>query len=250
MTIYHMLYILTAISAVFIQAKSRTLQDLPEDLMNETLSAELSRLLLIRRFMSPFIAGFTALLIFIVTVQNGQRGSFLPLIFIPVWLLASLGDIFIEGAYSIEDKKKQDNYYLIGMVIFMGMTVLLGGGLIKNALQYPLTQFAHILSISLAILSGIAAFLTLKLDKSTLGPMIVYDLSVSVLFCGGLYSLFAGQYQLAYIGIAYFVSDWLVGIRDFGKKKIPFLERWILLIILLLYYSIMLLSLDAVLKLG
>lgn len=199
--------------------------------------------------MSPFIAGLTALLILIVSVEKNLLGELLPRVFIFVWALASLGDVFIEGAYSIEDKKKQDRFYLIGMVIFMAMTILLGWGLIQNSRNHPQSTMAHILSISLPILSGLAAFKTLKLEKDTLGPMIVYDLSVSLLLCGGLYSLFSKQYQLAYIGIGYFLSDWLVGFRDFGKKKIPFLERWILIMILVLYYSIMLLSLDTILML-
>ncbi len=250
MTLYHLIYFISALTAVFIQSRSRSLQDLPESALNDELRRELNRLLGIRRFMSPFIAGLTALLILLITLRFGLWRDTLPLTFIPVWALASLGDVFIEGAYSIRDRKKQDRFYLIGMVIFMGMTVLLGLGLIANALVSALPLYAHITAVALPALVGVGAFTTLKLDKDTLGPMIVYDLAVSMLFCGGLYSLFAGEYQLAYIGIGYFISDWLVGLRDFGKRRPRFLERWNLLLILLLYYSIMMMSVDAVLKLA
>lgn len=250
MTIIHLVYFLTALTAVYVQARSRALQDLPEVLIDISVRDELNRLLGIRRFMSPFIAGLTAVLILLITFRYSLWFETLPRFLIPVWGLASLGDVFIEGAYSIDDKKKQERFYLTGMVVFMAMTVLLGTGLIINADPPVLGRAVHIASIGIPLVIGIGAFTTLKLDKATLGPMIVYDLSVSVLLCGGLYSLFTGQYQLAYIGIGYFISDWLVGIRDFGKWKFKFLERWILLFILLIYYSIMLLSVDAVLKLA
>ncbi len=249
MSLYHLIYFIAALTAVFIQARSRVLQDLPAEMMTAGLQGELDGLLRKRRFMSPFIAGLTALLILLITLRYGLWKENLPLTFIPVWALASLGDVFIEGAYSISDKKKQDRFYLTGMVIFMGMTVLLGAGLINNALKTPLPLYAHITAVALPLAVGAGAFTTLKLDRDTLVPMIVYDLAVSVLFCGGLYSLFAGEYQLAYIGIGYFLSDWLVGLRDFGRRKPRFLERWNLLLILLLYYSIMMMSVDAVLKL-
>lgn len=251
MTLYHFLYILTAIAAVFIQAKSRAYQDLVPHLEEEQIliQSELDALLGIRRFMSPFIAGLTALLIFLVSFQRGTLDQFLPRLFIPVWLMASAGDIFIEGAYSIRDRSRQQLYYLIGMVLFMGMTLLLGSGLIIHALKTELPAYAHTVSILVPLVLGAGAFFTLRLDKDTLIPMIIYDLSVSVLLCGGLYSLFAGHSVLACIGIGYFLSDWMVGLRDFGKKRVRFLEQWILLIILVLYYSIMLLSLDTVIKL-
>ena len=54
----------------------------------------------------------------------------------------------------------------------------------------------------------------------------------------------AGQPHLAYIGIAYFVSDWCVGIRDFGNPSLEWLKRNLLIIILILYYTIMLTSID------
>ncbi|MDC7232642.1 MAG: hypothetical protein PQJ58_05385 [Spirochaetales bacterium] len=249
MTLYHLIFFLTAVTAVFIQSKSRTLQDLPEELMNEDLHNELSRLLKIRRFMSPFIAGLTALLILMITARHQLWNETLPRFFVPVWALASIGDIYIEGAYSIEDKKKQERFYLIGMILFMAMTLLLGIGLMVNAGAAASGRIARIISIGLPVLLGIGAFFTMKLDKDTLGPMIVYDVAVSVLLCGGLFALFAGQYQMAYIGMGYFISDWLVGTRDFGKWKPAFLDRWILLFILLIYYSIMILSVDGVLKL-
>jgi hypothetical protein len=249
---YYFIFIISAFAAIFIQAKSRSYQDLIPSLSENTgrEKDELKQLLLIRRFMSPFIAGLTAFLIFLAALEGGHLAELIPRIFIPVWLLASVGDIYIEGAYSIEDKKRQEGFYLIGMVLFMGMTVLLGLGLIVNARQTSLSPLAHLVSISIPIVLGLGAFFTLKLNKETLAAMIVYDLAVSILLCGGLYSAFAGQGQLAYIGIGYFISDWLVGQRDFGKKKFPFLDRWILLLILLLYYSIMLVSLDVVLRLS
>jgi len=252
MTIYHILYILTAFVAIFVQAKSRSYQDLLPHLGEEQLliQTDLDRLLIIRRFMSPFIAGLTALLILIASLCQGTLDQFVPRLFIPVWLLASSGDVFIEGAYSIRDKSRQQIYYLIGMFLFMAMTVLLGSGLIVYALKTPLPALAHPVSILIPAALGVGAFFTLRLDKGTLGPMIIYDLSVSVLLCGGLYSLFAGHYALAFIGIGYFVSDWMVGLRDFGKRKSRFLEQWVLLIILMLYYTIMLLSLDTVLRLS
>jgi len=252
MTIYHILYILTAFAAIFVQAKSRSLQELVPHLGEEQLliQTELDRLLILRRFMSPFIAGLTALLILFSSLHRGTLDHYIPRLFIPVWLLASIGDIFIEGAYSIREKARQQLYYFIGMVLFMAMTVLLGAGLIVYALKTPLAPAAHAVSILIPVLLGAGAFFTLRLDRETLVPMIVYDLSVSVLLCGGLYSLFAGRYVLAFIGIGYFISDWMVGLRDFGKKRYRFLEQWVLLIILMLYYSIMLLSLDTVLRLN
>lgn len=250
MTIFHLIFFLTSLTAVYIQTKSRAYQDLPDKLKVKGVEKELNKLLAIRRFMSPFIAGLTAFLILFITFKYNLWSEKLPRFLIPVWGLASLGDVFIEGAYSIKDKKKQDRFYLIGMVVFMAMTVLLGIGLIVNAEPNILVPAAHFISITIPLVLGIGAFATLKLDRSTLGPMIVYDLAVSVLLCGGLYSLFAGEYQLAYIGIGYFISDWLVGTRDFGKWKFKFLDRWILLLILLLYYSIMFLSVDAVLKMN
>jgi uncharacterized membrane protein len=252
MSLYHYIFIVTAFAAIFIQGKTRSYQDLLSntDEKSKTGQSELRQLLKIRRFMSPFIAGLTAVLIMVLTLEKGLLHEFLPRIFVLVWLLASFGDVFMEGAYTVTDKKRQDELYLIGMILFMVMTVLLGLGLILNAQKSDLALSAHLVSILLPLLLGLGAFTTLKVDKETLIPMMVYALSVSILLCGGIYSIFAGQLQLAFIGIGYFCSDWFVGQRDFGKRKYPLLDRWILLIILILYYSIMLVSLDVIVRLS
>lgn len=93
---------------------------------------------------------------------------------------------------------------------------------------------------------GVIAYQTLDVAPETFAIMPVYTISVTVLLCGGILSALAGNVHLAYIGTAYFISDWCVGLRDFGKNIPAFLKKNILIIILTLYYSIMLMSIDFV----
>lgn len=94
---------------------------------------------------------------------------------------------------------------------------------------------------------GVIAYRTLAVTPETRAIMWVYTVAVTVLLCGGILSALGGSVHLATLGIAYFFSDWCVGLRDFGSGGTPLLKEHILIVILILYYTIMLTSIDFVL---
>ena len=249
MTLFHFIFVITAFIAVYIQTKSYTLSTAVDALQGShpEFDAEYARLLRVRRFMSPLIAGLAAGLVILGAFVFGNTTLFLGILLSAVWAMAALGDIFIEGSYSIDDESVKARYYMIGMVLFIVFTLGLGVGLIINAAVIEdLPTYQALIAAGVSIVMGVIAYQTLNVAPETLAIMLVYTVSVTVLLCGGILSALTGNVHLAYIGIAYFVSDWCVGLRDFGKNVPPFLKENILIIILMLYYSIMLMSIDFV----
>jgi hypothetical protein len=162
-----------------------------------------------------------------------------------VWIFAATGDIFVEASYASEDEATRARNYIIGMALFIVVTLGLGVGLIVNALVLEgIATVPALVAVGISIALAVAAYFTLEVSPETFAIVLVYCVSVTTLLCGGILSAMAGQPHLAYIGIAYFVSDWCVGIRDFGKRPPAWLQRHLLIIILILYYTIMLTSID------
>ncbi len=245
MTLFHFLFVITALAAVYIQTKSYALSTVRSS--QPELEAEYARLLRVRRFMSPFIAGLAAGLVMLGAFVFGNISPFLGILFSAVWVMAALGDIFIEGSYSIDDESIKARYYIIGMALFIVFTLGLGVGLIVNAVVVEgVPGYQILIAAGISIVMGVIAYRTLKVAPETLAIMLVYTVSVTVLLCGGILSALVGNVHLAYIGIAYFISDWCVGLRDFGKKVPALLKENILIVILVLYYTIMLMSIDFV----
>ncbi|MFN2143722.1 MAG: hypothetical protein ACK2T7_00140 [Anaerolineales bacterium] len=239
MTIFHFIYVITAIFSVYIQTKSYAYSDRPEK------AEEYAGLLKIRRVMSPLIAGMAAVFVALGAFVFGSPPRFLGILFTVVWALASLGDIFIEGSYSIEDEAIKGRYYIIGMALFILFTLGLGVGLSIYAVGQSGATYLHLgISLVISILLGVAAYRTLEVTAETRAIMLVYVVSVVTLLCGGILSAVSGNLPLAYIGIGYFFSDWFVGLRDFGKNVPKFLQSHVLVVILMLYYTIMLTSID------
>jgi hypothetical protein len=249
-TLLHFLFVLTAFFAVYIQTKSYALSAAVNALQGShpEFDAEYVRLLRIRRFMSPFIAGLAAGMVMLGAFVFGNTTLFLGILLSAVWVMAALGDIFIEGSYSIDDESVKARYYIIGMALFIVFTLGLGVGLIINAavIEGALPAYQILVAAGVSIAMGVIAYQTLNVAPETFAIMLVYTVSVTVLLCGGILSALTGNTHLAYIGIAYFVSDWCVGLRDFGKNIPTFLKNNILIIILMLYYSIMLMAIDFV----
>ena len=242
MTILHFIFVATAFFSVYIQTKSYALKDQPEK------AAEYENLLHIRRVMSPLIAGMAALMVAFGAFVISESPRFLGVLFTVVWALASLGDIFIEGSYSTEDEAVKGRYYIIGMALFILFTLGLGVGLSWYAVTQNGATFAQLgISLLAAAVLGVAAYRTLAVTDETRAIMLVYVVAVVSLLCGGILSAITGDVRLAFIGIGYFFSDWFVGLRDFGKKVPPFLQRHVLIVILMLYYTIMLTSIDLML---
>lgn len=250
MTLFHFVFVIAAFIAVYIQTKSYTLSAAIEALQgpHPEFEAEYARLLRIRRFMSPFIAGLAAGLVILGAFVFGNTTLFLGILLSTVWVMAALGDIFIEGSYSIDDESVKARYYIIGMALFIVFTLGLGVGLIINAtaIEGVLPTYQILIAAGVSIAMGVIAYRTLDVAPDTLIIMLVYTVSVTALLCGGILSALTGNVHLAYIGIAYFISDWCVGLRDFGKNVPIILKNNILIIILMLYYSIMLMSIDFV----
>lgn len=244
MTLFHFLFVIAALAAVYIQTKSYALSTVRGS--QSELEAEYARLLRVRRFMSPFIAGLAAGLVMLGAFVFGNTSLFLGILFSAVWVMAALGDIFIEGSYSIDDESIKARYYIIGMALFIVFTLGLGVGLIVNAVVEGVPGYQILIAAGISIVMGVIAYRTLKVAPETLAIMLVYTVSVTVLLCGGILSALVGNVHLAYIGIAYFISDWCVGLRDFGKKVPALLKENILIVILVLYYTIMLMSIDFV----
>lgn len=246
-------FVAFAFFAIYVQTRSHTLAwvfgETDEGAAPQSLRAEYHSLLRIRRVTSPLIAASTGALILAATFAGAPlaegRMVFLAALFGGVWLTAGAGDIFIEGAYSIQDPRKQERFYFIGMLLFIAFTLGLGAGLIYHALHFEaLNPGCLAAAVVVSCVCGGIAFLTLKVSRETLPVMLVYLAAVTTLLCGGIVSAMIGDAALAYIGIAYFVSDWCVGLRDFGKRVPALLARHILIVILMLYYSIMLTSLQ------
>lgn len=135
MTLFHFLFVITAFTAVYIQTKSYALSTAVDAFRNShpEFGTEYAQLLRVRRFMSPFIAGLTAGLVILGAFVFGNTTLFLGILLSTVWGMAALGDIFIEGSYSIDDESAKARYYIIGMVLFIVFTLGLGVGLIFNA---------------------------------------------------------------------------------------------------------------------
>ncbi|MCB2178436.1 hypothetical protein KQH61_03385 [bacterium] len=242
MTILHFIFIATAFFSVYIQTKSYALKDQPEK------AAEYEDLLRIRRVMSPLIAGMAALMVAFGAFVISESPRFLGVLFTAVWAFASLGDIFIEGSYSTEDEAVKGRYYIIGMALFILFTLGLGVGLSYYAVAEQGATFIQLgIALVVAAALGVAAYRTLAVTEETRAIMLVYVVAVVSLLCGGILSAITGNAHLAYIGIGYFFSDWFVGLRDFGKNVPRFLQRHVLILILILYYTIMLTSIDLVL---
>lgn len=242
MTILHFVFVLVAFFAVYIQTKSYALAGQPQ------AQAEYRRLLRVRRVVSPGIAGLAALIVAYGSLVLGNATLFMGLLLTGVWVFASLGDIFIEGSYSTTNADKKARYYILGMVLFIVFTLGLGIGLVVQGIFIEQVALAGVLAAAAgALVMGMLAYRTLEVAPENRAVVLVYTVSVTVLLWGGLLMALAGQVHLAYIGCAYFVSDWCVGLRDFGKHVPPLLQRNLLIVILMLYYSIMLVAIDFVL---
>ena len=249
MTIFHFAFVVIAFFAVYIQARSYALQEATE---KEDASLELkeayARLLVIRRFMSPFIAGSAAILVSAGAFIFQTTSIFLGAVLTGTWVFACIGDIFVEGSYSTTDAYVKERYYIFGMILFVVVTLGLGVGLIINATVFTtLPRYLILIAVGSSIAMGIIAYFTLEVSPDTKVIVWVYTVAVMTLLCGGIMSAMIGNPYLAYIGIAYFISDWCVGLRDFGKKIPKVLDNNITIIILILYYTIMLVSIDFVL---
>lgn len=238
MTVYHFIFIVVAFFSVYIQTKSYALEDHPAH------KQEYMDLLGIRRVTSPLIAGLAAVLVAVGAFVVGSPPRFLGVLFTAVWTSASLGDIFIEGSYSSQDDALKARYYITGMALFILFTLGLGIGLVYYALLNGASGLNFGMAVLVSVVMGILAYRTLKISAETRLIMLVYTFSVTALLCGGILSAVSGSLHLAFIGIAYFFSDWFVGLRDFGKKVPGFLRQHILIVILILYYTIMLASID------
>ena len=238
MTVFHFIFIVVAFFSIYIQTKSYAIKD------QAARVAEYTQLLSIRRVMSPLIAGLAAVLSAVGAFIVSDPPRFLGILFTAVWVMACLGDIFIEGSYSSQDESVKARSYIIGMALFILFTLGLGAGLVYYSLSNGVGSLQLVLAALVSVVLGITAYRTLDVSLETQAIMLVYTFSVTVLLCGGILSAFTGSLHLAYIGIAYFFSDWFVGLRDFGKKVPPVLQQHILIVILILYYTIMLASID------
>jgi len=247
-TIFHFVFLVIAFYAIYIQARSYALQEATEkDSADAGLMAQYAKLLAIRRFMSPFMAGSAAILVSAGAFVFQNTSLFLGAVLTGIWVSACIGDIFVEGSYSVSDEKVKARYYTIGMVLFVVVTLGLGVGLIINGVLFnTLPNYLIFIAIGVSIVMGIVAYFTLDVSPENLGIVLVYTVAVSTLLCGGIMSTMIGDTHLGYIGIAYFISDWCVGLRDFGKKVPQLLNNNLTIIILILYYTIMLTSIDFV----
>ncbi len=250
MSMLHFSFIVVAFFAIYIQAKSYALAGVidGEETVSEDLKNLYKRLLKIRRFNSPFIAGLAAVFVAVGTYSNPKTSLFVGVLFSAVWGFASIGDIFIEGSYSISDPATKEKFYFVGMLIFIVVTLGCGGGLIYYAFASTNIGFWWIAgAVAVSIIMGILAFFSLEVTKENLVICLVYDVSVCILLCGGLLSAIAGNMHMAFIGITYFISDWCVGLRDFGKYLPDFFKEHMLIVIVTIYYLNMLISIDLVL---
>jgi hypothetical protein len=250
MSIYHFIFVAVALFSVYIQTKSYAIEH------SQTLlaggfpaeQAEYERLLRVRRFLSPAIAGLAALFVAIGAFYYRNPDPFLGVLLTGVWVFAAVGDIFVEGSYSTMNESLKARYYIIGMLLFIIFTLGLGVGLVAYALSVAGTTTGQVVfAVVVALLMGILAYRTLDVSPDNLMIVLVYTVSVTILLCGGILAALNLSAHLAYIGIAYFFSDWLVGLRDFGKNIPEILKKNILILILILYYTIMLTSIDYVL---
>ena len=249
MTIYHFIFTAAAFFSIYIQTKTYALKtsvDLAQG-SDPDLERTYTGYLRVRRWLSPVIAALAAVLVGIGAFLYQGTSLFIGALLFGVWVFAALGDIFIEGSYSITNEKMKGTYYIIGMLLFIVFTFGLGVGLIVNSVVTGGASLLWVLAAAVvSVLFGITAYRTMAVTAETLVIMLVYTGAVTTLLCGGLLSAVTGSAHLGYIGIAYFFSDWCVGLRDFGKNPPRLLKENILIVILILYYTIMLTSIDLV----
>jgi hypothetical protein len=247
MTPYHIAFVAVALYSTSVQVRSYALRELLDTApdLSSAFRTEYASLARKRRIMTPFIGGLTALLVAMGTFVYDGPSLYVGALLTAVWVLAATGDIFIEGSYAAEDDAGKARYYMIGMTLFVAVTLGLGVGLMINALVVEgIEAVGALVSVGISIGLAVLAYRTLDVSPETLVIVLVYSVSVATLLCGGLLSAINGHPHLAYIGIAYFISDWCVGLRDFGKRPPAWLKRNALIIILILYYTTMLTSID------
>jgi hypothetical protein len=246
MTLLHLVFLLVALFSVYVQAKSYGLaRALDENAGLPASRAEYERLLRARRLTSPAVAALTALLVGLGAFVWQGTSPYLGGLLTSVWACAALGDVFVEGSYSTDEPATKARFYVIGMLLFVVVTLGLGAGLGIHAVWLVGISTLQLgVGIGLSMVMGLVAYRTLDVDRERFPLLVGYTFCVSTLLCGGVLSAFAGYPRLAYIGTAYFVSDWCVGLRDFGKPVPALLHENLLVLILALYYSIMLVSID------
>ena len=247
MTPYQIAFVAVALYSTYVQVRSYALREVldaaPDSL--STFRAEYESLVRKRRIVTPFIGGLTALLVAVGSLLDAAPSLYMGSLLTAVWLSAATGDIFVEGSYAAEDDATKARYYTIGMALFVLVTLGLGVGLMVYALVIEgMATAPALVAVGVSIALAGVAYSTLKVSPETFGIVLVYSASVATLLCGGILSAIHGHPHLAYIGIAYFFSDWLVGLRDFGKRPPAWLQKNALIVILILYYTIMLTSID------
>jgi len=247
MTPYHVAFVAVALYSTHLQVRSYALREALDTAPGSpsALRAEYERVVRRRRIASPLIGGLTALLVAMGCLVGDGPSPPICILLATVWILAATGDIFVERSYAAEDAAAKARFYAIGMALFVAVTLGLGLGLTLNALLLEGMEAAPALAaVGISVALAAVAYSTLEVSRETLGMVLVYSASVATLLCGGILSAIIGDPRLAYIGIAYFFSDWLVGVRDFGRRRPEWLKRNALILILVLYYTIMLTSID------
>lgn len=247
MTIFHFIFVGVAFFAVYVQTKSYALEQASRALNGTRLHIELEyqRLRRVRRALSPGIAALTAVIVATGTFLYAGAPPYLGFLLTGVWVLAAIGDFFVESSYATTDPSRKRRDYMLGMLIFILFTLGLGIGLAVYTLSVAgLSAGLTVGAAAVAIILGLLAYRALNVTPDTRLIILVYTVSVTLLLWSGLLAALAGSWHMAYIGIAYFFSDWLVGLRDFGKNLPPGLKENALVFILMLYYTIMLVSID------
>jgi hypothetical protein len=247
MTPYHVAFVAVAMYSTYVQVRSYALREVLDAAPDSpaALRAEYESLVRRRRIVTPLIGGLTALLVAVGTLIGVAPSLYMGILLTAVWIFAATGDIFVEGSYAAEEDATKVRYYTIGMALFVVVTLGLGVGLMVHALVIEgMATAPALLAVGFSLALAGVAYSTLEVSPETLGIVLVYSASVATLLCGGILAAINGHPRLAYIGIAYFLSDWLVGLRDFGKRPPAWLEKNALIIILALYYTIMLTSID------
>jgi hypothetical protein len=205
----------------------------------------------IKQITSPLLAGYVAVcaLVGLVKARIKPGEGF---IFIAAWTLAACGDVFFEMSRLAATPEDAGRFFVIAVGLFLAAYLIFGVSFTVFGAKAKPRWWVAAAAVAAAVVMGIIAYSSLSVPAGQDGLIVVYSAQAVILMCGGLLCLMTGRYHFGVIGVLLFFSDWLVGLRAFGNPDIVplFVQRYVLILILITYYIPMAASIDYTLGLG
>jgi hypothetical protein len=205
----------------------------------------------IRQITTPSMAAVTAICAAIGLIKGKIKANE-GAMFIAAWALAACGDVCFELSRLSAAPEDIVKYYMAAVVFFLVGYLIFGISFnIFGAKARPGMWMAAT-AVLVSIAMGVVAYLSLSVPPGQGALIVVYTAQGVILLCGGLLCLMSGRYHFAAIAILLFLSDWVVGMKDFGNPDIVplFVKEHAFILIVVTYYLAMMASIDYSFKLG